>query len=843
MAGLALDARLLGGRCTVALALLVATAPVALAQTPPGASTEAVTPPRLVEGAAAEYPEDALRSGREATVVLRITVDVDGSVSNVEVVESAGEDFDGAAMDAARRSRFEPARRGDVAVAARVLYPVVFRLPEEAPPAPPEPEAPEGAPTTEPPASTDARLPAEAEASAGASSEVVVRGALSEAESLRQSADAVSVVDLRRAQRQTADLGEVLARIQGVGVRTTGGLGSQSRLSLHGAYDDQVRVFVDGIPVDLIYPFSLSAIPIVFDRVEVYRGVLPLRLAADALGGAIQLSTDDDVESGATASYQIGSFGTHRLILAGTYRHEPTGFFGRAQLFLDSARNDYVVDVDAVDENGRLYPASVRRFNDEYLAYGGALELGVVDRPWARLLSVRAFGSTFDKGLQHNATMTVPFGEAHYGGASHGAIARYAHRFGERVELEVLGVYARQLFLFEDVSEWIYDWFGDRVNPRPNPGELDEASDQVQWQNRGYGRALLTYRVAPGHVLRFATTPALVTRTGDERIQVDPTARDPLAGDQRMFTLVSGVEYQLDAFGGRLENIASVKSYVYRTDSAELLAGGIYREFERNVHRLGAANALRYRFADGVYAKASYEYATRLPNPYEVFGDGALVTRNLELEPEVGHNLNLGQTATLEHRRTGEYTIDVNVFLRLTDHQIVRVPSGDRAPHQNVYFARTLGTDASFLWTSPGSFANANGTFTYVDTRNQSDDGPYRSYRGDRIPSRPWLFGSWGLRGRIPGLPGERDVLEPYYLGRWVHRFYRGWESLGNPDTKQVVATQVTHAVGVSYTLRVDARELTATFEVDNLTDARVYDYFGVQRPGRAFYLKLFTSL
>ena len=31
----------------------------------------------------------------------------------------------------------------------------------------------------------------------------------------------------------------------------------------------------------------------------------------------------------------------------------------------------------------------------------------------------------------------------------------------------------------------------------------------------------------------------------------------------------------------------------------------------------------------------------------------------------------------------------------------------------------------------------------------------------------------------------------------------------------------------------------SATLEVDNLTDAKVFDNFGVQRPGRAFYLKI----
>ncbi len=52
-------------------------------------------------------------------------------------------------------------------------------------------------------------------------------------------------------------------------------------------------------------------------------------------------------------------------------------------------------------------------------------------------------------------------------------------------------------------------------------------------------------------------------------------------------------------------------------------------------HREGVGDALRFRFTPWLYAKASYEFATRLPDPDELFGNGILVHANLDLDPEI----------------------------------------------------------------------------------------------------------------------------------------------------------------------------------------------------------------
>src|SRR5690606_37858781 len=103
--------------------------------------------------------------------------------------------------------------------------------------------------------------------------------ARTEAEELLRSAQAVTVVETERAQAQSADLGEVMARSQGVGVRRGGGLGSAARFSLNGLTDDQVRFFLDGLPLELAgFPLGISTVPVdLVQRVEVHHGVVPVR--------------------------------------------------------------------------------------------------------------------------------------------------------------------------------------------------------------------------------------------------------------------------------------------------------------------------------------------------------------------------------------------------------------------------------------------------------------------------------------------------------------------------------------------------------------------------------------
>ena len=75
------------------------------------------------------YPESARRAGAQGVTLLRVRVLENGRVGEVNIEQSAGfRDLDFAAMDAVKKWRFDPARRGKDPVSVWVLLPVKFEL-------------------------------------------------------------------------------------------------------------------------------------------------------------------------------------------------------------------------------------------------------------------------------------------------------------------------------------------------------------------------------------------------------------------------------------------------------------------------------------------------------------------------------------------------------------------------------------------------------------------------------------------------------------------------------------------------------------------------------------------
>jgi len=75
------------------------------------------------------YPEAARRAGIQGTTLLRIFIEKDGRVTNVNVERSAGhQGLDEAAAEAVRRWRFEPALNATGPVSVSALVPVEFRI-------------------------------------------------------------------------------------------------------------------------------------------------------------------------------------------------------------------------------------------------------------------------------------------------------------------------------------------------------------------------------------------------------------------------------------------------------------------------------------------------------------------------------------------------------------------------------------------------------------------------------------------------------------------------------------------------------------------------------------------
>jgi outer membrane receptor protein involved in Fe transport len=693
---------------------------------------------------------------------------------------------------------------------------------------------------------TDSVAPAAAELRLRlARGEVIEVEGETKAQRMRQSAEAVRVVETANAQRQSADLGEVVARTQGVSVRRSGGLGSLARFSLAGLSDDQIRFFLDGVPLELAgFGLGIANVPVdLIDRVEIYRGVVPIRFGADALGGAVNLASDDAaLGTHARAAYQVGSFGTHRLALDASQRSEG-GVLVRLDGFLDRTRNDYPVLVDVVDEVGRPSLATLDRFHDGYRAAGGALVVGVVDQSWARRLLLRAYATGYGRDLQSNLVMSAPYGEVTYGDVTGGATVRFERALGASGVVDATAGYSRSRERFLDVSRCTYDWRGVCVRENPQAGEIEgRPLDQIFVEHNAFARALVEWRLAPSVALRGTLAPTFTTRTGDERRQMDPAARDPLAAQRDLFTLVSGLEVQLDLAQHGLEGVAFAKDYVQRTRSEEPTPSGIWRDRDRDTHRVGAGGGIRYRLTPEVYGKLSYEWATRLPRPDELFGDVAQVDANLELVPETSHNANLGVAVDTGATPGGTWRLELDAFLRDVDRLIVPLGGARNVTNQNVFSARSMGVELAAGWTSPGAHLALDGNATYQSFRNTSSEGTFGRFEGDRIPHRPYLLANAAARVRHTGLLRAGDELSLGWYSRYVHQNFRTWESAGLPSSKDIIPTQFVHSAVLTYIVRAAGREVSASLEVENLTAERVFDFYGVERPGRAAYVKCAVS-
>ncbi|MEM9328494.1 MAG: TonB-dependent receptor, partial [Bacteroidota bacterium] len=677
----------------------------------------------------------------------------------------------------------------------------------------------------------------------------------SEKERLELSAKAVSVIDTREVKLQTVDLGEVLAQTQGVGIQRSGGLGSDSRLSLNGLSGDKIRFFFDGVPLDFTgYAVGIGNIPVnLVDRVEIYKGVVPIAFGADALGGAVNMVSPTTIPGiHGSVSYQTGSFGTHRSTLDVKYLDSETGLLVGLDGFYDFSKNNYEVDVEVpITEGplrGRIREITVPRFHDDYEAYGINFSLGLIDKPWTEEIKVSLFLNDLSDEVQHNAVMSGnPFGEVVFSSDMQGANLSYRKGFGRDVSLHSVFGISSMTRVFVDTSRNFYSWNGDIQGTRNRQGEVSGSvaggSHQFTWDDNYFNRTDLKWKLSEKHALSISTAPTYTLRTGDERLA---GTFDPITAKGTVHTWVTGVEHQADLKDKQLQNVLFVKNYWQQVKTErEINSEGQTAVDGRKINNVGWGNNLRYHFSDHLTAKASYEYALRLPRPDEVFGDGNFIVRNLELEAERSHNLNVSLIVRNGGNNRVQWRIETAGFLRRISNLIFLVAETDRtSAFDNVNDAVSRGLEVSGEITDLVDGLKISINSTYQDFYNSANTGDFGRFEGERIPNTPYFFANSALSYALPkGLIGDQSI-NVYWSSRYVHRFFLGWESAGsnNPEFKFTIPDQHIHHLGLTYRVPVEAVKMTLTGDVQNVLDRNVFDFFGVQRPGRAYYLKMVTQ-
>ena len=674
--------------------------------------------------------------------------------------------------------------------------------------------------------------------------DVNVRGK-SRVQRLREGALTMNAVDVAVKMNTITNLNDIINRTTGVRIRQEGGTGSDFELSLNGMSGNSVRYFIDGVPLDTKgSEVTMANIPVnMIDHIEVYKGVVPAYLGADALGGAINLVTNRHHRDYLDASVSVGSFGTCIADVNGQYNIKGTPIVLRPTIGATTARNDYTMhDVELWNEDThRFEPTDRRRFHDGYLSLYAQLEAGVQQQPWADELFLSASLSHVDKELQTGQIQSIVYGEAKRKQRSWGVAMRYSkHNFLlPRLYLNLLASYTADHSETVDSAYRKYDWNGNYIRTTRN--EVTGRAAQLRHYKRPLTtlRSNLDYQIGEGHSLNLNY---MLYHNGNRRY--DELDREFEPSNDHLTKHIIGLSYNQLLFNERMQNTFFVKEYINHTDIEQQDLSWITNSDD--VPRVstktyeGYGLGTRYKLMEPLQLKASFEHTARLPLAREMLGNGTTVYPNLALRPESSDNYNVGLFGTLRLGSDHVLSYEAGGFVRhVTDYiHAVLSESEGMIQYDNVAGVNMKGLEAEvrYNWLNHVQLTT---NLTWQDARDKNrykkDGKPSITY-DNKVPNRPWLFGNAELTLTQDNLLGRDTSLRLSWLYQYVHWFFLTWEGYGNLSTKSRVPTQNVHSATLTYSWQHERYNLS--LECINIFDALAFDNFKLQKPGRSIICK-----
>lgn len=667
---------------------------------------------------------------------------------------------------------------------------------------------------------------------------------------VKRSAFNAVAVDTKELQNTTKNLSEALAKAPGMKLRESGGVGSDMQVMMDGFSGKHVKVFIDGIPQEGTgSSFGLNNIPVGFaERIEVYKGVVPVGFGTDAIGGVINIVTNKQRRRWfADASYSYGSFNTHKsnVRFGQTLKN---GFTYEINAFQNYSDNDYYVDAPVLNfETGSFNEkelARVRRFNDTYHNEAIVAKAGFVDQKWADRLMLGFIWSHMYKDIQTGVRQKTVFGEKHRFGHSLIPSVEYSKRnlLLKGLDLMFSANYNRNATTNVDTAHYKYNWLGEK-SPLNTPGEQSRQYSRADNDNWN-ATATLNYRA--GRIHMFTLNHVLSTFRRDNTSLLAAEAQtDPIAKQTRKnitglsYRLMPSDRWNLSAFG------KYYRQYV-AGPMAEDDTGSNYVRTSRTVSSWGYGAAGTYFILDGLQAKLSYERAYRLPTIEEMFGDEDLESGQISLRPESSHNLNLSLSYAKTLGRHSFYLEGGLVYRDTHDYiqRNVQDLSGgkENATYINYGNVLTKGYNLSARY-SLGRWLSLGGNYTQMDVRDNEryqigstgtsvENLGYRS----RMPNVPYRFADFDANFYWYDLGRRGNLLTLTYDNQWTHSFSYYSEVIGS-SSDYIVPNQFSHNLSLTYSLKNGRYNFSV--ECRNLTDADLYDNFSLQKAGRAFYGKI----
>ncbi len=668
----------------------------------------------------------------------------------------------------------------------------------------------------------------------------------------------IEVIDVEQVHNRSVSIPQIINQTSGVKVRQNGGVGSSTTININGLQGQSIRFFRNGIPMEYLgKAFNLSLLPVdQISNIEIYKGVLPVKIGSDALGGAVNIITRENARNHLDLSYSYGSFNTHLATLNTYYTIPKTKIFMAASAYAVYSDNNYKVKVDIADEEtGNLKEAEVERFHGGVGSGFVEFKAGLKDTKFADLLALGAAFSDIEKELQNDFRMHNVFGEVMYYEKANIVTARYQKNL-QRLAIDAFGAYSKQYTLFDDTPENSYDWYGNATpyEDEDHAGESSNSSDEVQsYRQLNYdhivARLHLDFEINANHQLNFNHNYIYKGRVGsDPYAQLSSYGVDALTVPAVYVRNISGLGLTSHFFHQKITNVFALKRYQVFTHSVAT-SYDYYGEVDSASHaNYGLGNSIKYNFTDNRYLRLSYEKATRIPTTSEYLGDSERdIAGNPELLPECSDNINFGFYTNLNPHKN--LWLDVNLFYRyVQDNVVLKTYTLIQSRYENSDDTRVLGGEFT-LKAHPMQSLNMNLSLTYQDIRRKNVSDIADILLADaRRANIPYFFGNFGVSYHLAKevllgkwqFYGNYAYVEQYLLNEIMKSEEPSLFEEANSDSN-IIPTQNIVDVGLTY--KSAKLPLGVNLELNNLLNAEAYDGFRVQKPGRNFRVKINYSI
>ena len=662
---------------------------------------------------------------------------------------------------------------------------------------------------------------------------VVVTGK-SKVQFMRESPEAITVINGKDLQGRSVSLETILDKTIGLKVGQTGGLGSSSRIIVHGLEGNRIQILWDGIPMSISDgTFSLDEIPIdIIERIEVYKSIIPARFGCDGLGGAVNIVTKEFSTDYLDASYELGSYQTHKGSVFSRKNFPKSGILLGAGGYYTSAKNDYSF---RVPERENLL---VKRDHDRFRSYMLKGKVAFTKLWFDEISTEFGYYNRFNeiqgvlKNIQHaenKSSMLMLENKLIKSGI-----------LNNRLNFESHFSLSHTTNNFVDTARVNHDFEG---NIYPSPNGQGETGDVPHNSNdKGLEineRINLDYKLSTNHSLNLNTLINYAQRQPNDDIASQHAGFIIGGFPSKKTSIVSGLTWEAKLFGRKLTNMFSAKYFHLHSEIEDLTSYEMIeapKKKSNTTSQIGWIEAMKYEPFRGFHLKVSYQRAIRLPNSQELFGDGIITFPAAGLKPEKSHNFNLGFLIDKNDvLGLSRLQFEVNGFYMQVSDMIKLMKQHMAAGYVNAEKVHIKGIETELkLDISPTVYAYGN--LTYQDVRDVLDYLPGTQApnptKGLRLPNIPYLFANFGAEYHSDRL-FKNWYVKAFWDGKFTEEFFYFWEL--TEFQKRRIPRSFVNDIGLLLTYK---NKYSIALECHNLMNKEVWDQFRQPLAGRTFHLK-----